>query len=655
MTGFAQQNDPIALIVNGRPIPKSEFEISYKKNNDLTDNSKESFEDFLKSYIDYQLAVEEAYSQKLDTMSDFQYQRSTFRSSIAAPYMQEGATLANSYTARIKKYLEQDVEINHTLIPFEKENLLPADTLVVYKKAMTVYSKLKKNGFVGDEYKDNTLNPSVVYDHSLSNGYMGWVTPSMFPSKVVDAIYALSPGEVSKPIRTIKGYHIVQVLNRRSAVGKLKVDHIYFAFPQIPATQKQVDSVMLATKELMATSGVTFDALCVAYAEAYGLKNGCAFDPFGLDGQLPASLISEAYRIKKSGDLSNPVVTDLGVHLMRLVGKESPMTDEQQLAEIKRMIGAKDWWYYLSLENQKALFEKYNLRVNADAYGKIKTIAEKIFPNDPEFIPLVKNQDDMLFVIDDTVQISVGRFVAHLKGQIKNEEKKDYEEAMSKFFGAKTEESFNLSVEQLDWEFGQFAAKVLQAYVFETLEKRHPGMSSRINEFAGGLLAYEVKDRNVYRKANVDAEGLERFFEANKSKYMWSEPRFVGYVMRCSDEKSYNLVKKIVDSVKADANLITLINKEFEKYSLSKPKVEKGFWIQGENPTIDRAFFKNKDVVQEKFVVLKGRVMTQPEKIADVGGSLIADYQDFLEKEWIEGLRDKYEVIINKEVLEDIK
>lgn len=47
--------------------------------------------------------------------------------------------------------------------------------------------------------------------------------------------------------------------------------------------------------------------------------------------------------------------------------------------------------------------------------------------------------------------------------------------------------------------------------------------------------------------------------------------------------------------------------------------------------------------------------MTQPEKVADVGGNLIADYQDFLEKEWIEGLRAKYEVVVNKEVLEDIK
>lgn len=141
VTAFAQQNDPVAIVVNGRPIHKSEFEISYKKNNDLTDNSKESFEDFLKSYVDYQLAVEEAYSQKLDTMSDFQYQRSTFRSSIAAPYMQEGTALMDSYITRLKKYLEQDVEINHTLIPFEKENVLPADTLAAYKKAMLVYSK----------------------------------------------------------------------------------------------------------------------------------------------------------------------------------------------------------------------------------------------------------------------------------------------------------------------------------------------------------------------------------------------------------------------------------------------------------------------------------------------------------------------------------
>lgn len=656
VTVFAQQNDPVALLVNGRPIHKSEFEISYKKNNELTDNSKESFDKFLQSYIDYQLAVEEAYSQGLDTASNFRYQVSTFRSGIAVPYMQEGGDLIEAYIDRLKKYKEQDVEINHVLIPFGKDQVLPADTLVAYKKAMDVYARLKKDGFVGDLSKDNTGYLSVVRDRSQLDGYLGWVTPSMLPAKIVNAIYSLPLQELSKPIRTIKGYHIVQVLARRQAVGKLKVDHIYFAFPQIPATPNQIDSVMLAAKSLLATPGANFDDLCIAYTEAYGLKDkGCTLEAFGLDGQLPVSLITAAYKIKNVGDLSELVVTELGVHLMRLAAKLPLPDSNRQLKEVKELMSTKDWWCYQSNENQKRLFKKYNLRLETAAYDKIKAIANNYQPTDSLFVRHISNREDVLFVIDDSVKISVGRFADYLNGQVKTEKKESYEQAMSKFFGSKTEDPFNLSVEQLDWLFAQFAIRILQTYVFDTLEKRYPEMSSRITEFAGGLLAYEVKDRNIYRTIGRDREGLQQLFQKNRKKYVWDNPRFKGYVIRCSDEKSYKLVKKIADSVKEDVNLITLIKKEFERSSLPMPEMEKGIWSEGDDPAVDGACFKKKDSETEAFVLLKGKLLKAPQEYTDAGGDLVADYQDFKEMEWFGDLRGKYKVVVNKEVLETVR
>lgn len=648
---LAQQNDdPVILIVNSRPIHKSEFEISYKKNRSLTDNSKESFQDFLQSYIDYQLAVEEAYSQKLDTATDFRYQRSTFRSSVAVPYMQENTGVVEACIERLKQYFRQDVEINHTLIPFDKDNILPTDTLEVYKEAMTVYSKLKKTGFVGDEYIDNTVIPSVVYDRCSLNGYLGWVTPKMLPAKIVDVVYSLSLNEISKPIRTIRGYHIVQVLGRRPAVGKLMVNHIYFAFPQIPATQEQVDSVKAVAKNLLSSPDVSFETLCEAYADAYGLKdNGCTLDPFGLDGGLPASLIGESYRIKSQGDLSDLVVTDIGVHLMRLVEKMPLPDDDQLLKEIKGLVASKDWWYYLTLEEQNALFSKYNLKVNKKVYRKIESLAEQIFPMDSAFASQVSNQDDMLFVIEDSVKVSVSRFVAYLKGQVVNHEEVDYQKAMTDFFGIKSDDPFNLSTEQLRWLFSQFAARVLYAHVYNTLEKRYPDMASKVNEFAGGLLAFEAKDKNVFRKAEVDEDGLRFFFEKNRERYVWYEPRFKGYLIRCEDEESYNLVKKITDSIKADTNLVTLIDEEFENRSLSKPKIVKGVWRNGDDADIDESSLKKKNIL------LIGRQISMPEEYTDVRNTLTADYQDYLEKEWIEGLRAKYKVEINKDVLEKIR
>lgn len=656
MPATAQATDPVMFTVNGRPVHKSEFEISYKKNNNLTDSTKESFKDFLQSYIDYQLNVEEAYAQQLDTTADFRFQRSIYKSSIAAPFLKESTAINERYIEKLKSYLQEDVEINHTLIPFSKEDIFPSDTLTAYKKAMALYEKLLSKGFNREINTDNTKSRSIEYNHTALNGYLGWVVPTMFPAKVVDAIYSLPLNKISKPIRTTKGYHIVEVLGRRPAVGRIKVDHIYFAFPQIPPTEKQVDSVLNTVKELTSSPDVNFDMLCHAFAEAYNLKEkGCSFDPFGLDAQLPMALITEAYKLKEAGNLSNPVISDVGVHLMRLVEQIPSPKGEELQGLANKILGSKDWAFFVTQDNQRSLFEKYSLKINNKSYRKILTVAGSIFPTDSSFASLIANKDDILFTIEDSVHVKVDRFAAFLREQVKTEEKDSYEKAVTKFLGERSGDPFNLSTEKLDWFLLQFGIRTLHNHVYNTLEARYPEMASMINEFAGGLLAFEVKDKNIYKKAEHDIEGMKHFFEQNKHKYTWNEPRFKGYEIRCPNENSYKLVKIIVDSTSDDVNLISLINQEFADNLPLKPQIVKGLWRKGENDAIDDIIFDKKEMKITDNIILEGRLINSPEEYNDVKGLLLADYQDFLENEWINNLRMKYKVDINTEILRTVQ
>jgi peptidyl-prolyl cis-trans isomerase SurA len=70
--------------------------------------------------------------------------------------------------------------------------------------------------------------------------------------------------------------------------------------------------------------------------------------------------------------------------------------------------------------------------------------------------------------------------------------------------------------------------------------------------------------------------------------------------------------------------------------------------------------FKSKAVVEADkdypFVFVKGKLLKSlPEDYTDVRGLVTADYQEFLEKQWIASLRQKYPVEIEKKVLETVK
>ncbi|MBP6356165.1 MAG: hypothetical protein KA303_02615, partial [Paludibacter sp.] len=89
-------------------------------------------------------------------------------------------------------------------------------------------------------------------------------------------------------------------------------------------------------------------------------------------------------------------------------------------------------------------------------------------------------------------------------------------------------------------------------------------------------------------------------------------------------------------------------------------KVEKGLFAQGENKAVDKFGFKVKKAKFEPtkeypyvFVVGKNLKNT-PEDYTDVRGLVTADYQEYLEKEWITALRAKFTVEIDQNVLKTV-
>ena len=219
-----------------------------------------------------------------------------------------------------------------------------------------------------------------------------------------------------------------------------------------------------------------------------------------------------------------------------------------------------------------------------------------------------------------------------------------------KSFINKTRAEYNLPASMSDQE--------VKAYADAHLEEKHADLRNLVREYHDGIMLFDVSLREVWDKANKDTEGLAAFFKANKKNYVWEEPRYKGYIIQAKDMASAKAAKQIVKSANPDS-VMSYLNQRVNIDSVTYVKVQNGLWTKGQNAMVDKYAFKDKETeftpTEEYPVVLcVGKIIAAPQEYMDVRGQVTNDYQDQLEKQWIEALREKYPVIINEEVLESL-
>ena len=219
-------------------------------------------------------------------------------------------------------------------------------------------------------------------------------------------------------------------------------------------------------------------------------------------------------------------------------------------------------------------------------------------------------------------------------------------------FIAKTRAEYNLPADMSDAD--------VKAYADARLEEKYPELRNLVREYHDGILLFDVSLREVWDKANKDHEGLTAFFKANKKQYTWDEPRYKGWLIYAKTDLAAKAAKQIVKGASDKAKVDSILNERVNLDSVTYVKVEYGLWTAGKNAAVDVYGFKNKTATytaSEEYpvVVAVGKVLKRPEEYNDDRGKIVTDYQDYLEKLWIANLREKYPVVINEEVWNDLK
>lgn len=216
------QND-ILMTIGDTKVTLGEFENVYHKNNSVKSvDTGKSINDYIDLFINFKLKVKEAEELGLDTAKKFKEELAGYRKQLAQPYLTD-REVNEKLLKETYDRLKEDVCTSHILIKCG-ETALPKDTLAAYNRIMKIYTRIQK----GESFEKLASEKGVSDDTTIISkaGYIGCFTALdlVYPFETV--AYNTKIGEVSKPVRTRFGYHIIKVNDRRKARGEIKVAHI---------------------------------------------------------------------------------------------------------------------------------------------------------------------------------------------------------------------------------------------------------------------------------------------------------------------------------------------------------------------------------------------------------------------------------------------
>ena len=451
------------------------------------------------------------------------------------------------------------------------------------------------------------------------------------------AAYKTNVGEVSMPFKTQFGYHVVKVLDKRPSRGSVTVSHIMIS-------DKQKDSTILPDEraELIFEkykSGESFEALAKQFSDdKSSARNGGKLNTFK-SGQLNSTEFEDAaFALKNIGDVSQPVKTQYGYHIIKLLEKKPIQNFEDVKATLEAQVKRDSRSKLIQSAMAAELVKRYKINEDSKAKDYFKSIITPEYFTGQLSIPQDFEGDKELLKINDEVS-AYKDFVSHLK----NVQRRYYNKPVG----------VNMLIED---EYKIFKENALIQYREDHLEDEDEDFADILKEYRDGLLLFDLMEQEIWNKASQDTIGLKAFYEENKSNYKWGKR--VDLLMLSSPSKDeLSIIKSHLDSGKSQQDIDVLLNERQNKSVV----VTKGVY-EIEDTIFPDGFKFNlgvSDVIKhnESYHVIKIYTIKEAQEklFEDVRGAVINDYQEYLEKKWIEELKQRFPVKVNQSVFNSLK
>ncbi|MBX2938753.1 MAG: peptidylprolyl isomerase [Ferruginibacter sp.] len=604
-------------------VQLNELMQAYNKNRTQGDTDV-SLKEYLRMYADFKLKVQAAREIRLDTLQSVRQDVQNFRSQMVEPYLMDKAS-ANQLLEEAVLRSKTDKRIAYFFTPRPSGG----DSTSSYAVMQKVYNALVsgRNDF------DNMAIHATTQLVKVSFIDAGFVTAFSLPYALENVVYALRPGEVSKPFSTSSGYHIIKVLEERPHIGEWKIAQILIALPESP--DKQEVTLALAKSDSLyqqILQGANFGQLAKQFSD-----DKFSFSTFGelpafSTGKFAPDFETQVLQLTQDGMVSKPFRTAMGFHILKRISHVSmqevkPESWKQQIQEklmkdnrmnISRNIFNKQIEKSTGFRVTHTVKQDVLIALADSVKGKASISLSESFPESTK--PVARFKDRTITVSD---------WLAFVQNYTTN---------------------FNLykgEPSELLWE--KFKETSVRNYYKDHLEKYNPDFQFQMQEFLEGNMLFEVMERHVWGKAATDSASLEQLYAKQPEKYRWdaSADMILFHVTDLNEAKiiSQKILNRISrEVIESEHPYILTDSGRFETDQLFDPTFTPA-------PHTVSPFKVQPDGTVTFVYIVRLHQGGEQKSFAEARGLVINDYQDILEAQWLEALRKKYPVRLYESVL----
>jgi peptidyl-prolyl cis-trans isomerase SurA len=664
------KNNPALFTIKGEPVLVNDFKYIYEKNNS-NEKDKLYTEDNLRSYLDlfinFKLKIHAALDARIDTTENFKKEYTQYRSQLAQPYLID-RTATQKLIDEAYDRSTQEIRAAHILI-----NVGPDDSQRKQDSALKVINRLRDSITKGADFekvaKKFSQDPSAQYN----GGDLGYFTSFQMIYAFESAAFELQKiGEISKPVKTQFGWHIILLKDRRKNRGEVHVRHILVndneknTDPERRQAKQKIDSVYFQLGK-----GRKFEELAMAYSDHQPSKeNGGEIGWFNSFATFPEPFMEAAFSLKTKGEYTKPFQTTYGWHILQLMDTRPVKTKGEMMESLKSKIQRDT----RSEQSKEAAIEKFKVEyqlkekkpeVLESFTAKVldTTLLNGDFKTKNRKIPTTE-----LFRLGDT-KYTYQDFAKWLE---KNQFVKKYKD-----LGTATKQYYK-----------DYVNKTVIAYADSKLEDKYTEFRNISNEYKEGILLFDITDKNVWSKATADTVGQKALYTKNASKYVWGErvdavifdlkpngtfkdTLIAKKTVSVKDKKTKKVTKmtindttytevKLVDAFKkmiGEGKSAVQVANHFNSIDPLFVNIKTGLFESGENKMVDKTNWQGGlwEVGTENgrvyYTLIRSKKAPEQKKYNEIKGVIISDYQDKLEKEWISNLKQKYPVEIDEVAL----
>lgn len=625
-------DEKILMTVNGREVTAGEFISMYRKSPDQSE--KADIDEYLEQFKVFKLKVADAIESGFDTTRAFRSELEGYRKQLAASYLTDHGLKEELIREMYRKSLTE-IKASHILVGCPPD-AMPKDTIKAWNKAMAIRRRILE----GESFEKAARESSDDRSAGINGGNLGWVALFQMVEPFEKAAWSISPGDISMPVRTTFGYHLIRVSDRRPSMGKIRVAHIMKAVPPnsdkktIEAAKSVIDSVY----RLLST-GQPFGGLAARFSDhkESASVNG-ELKWFGA-GEIIPDFAEAAFSISDTGKYTLPVRTNFGFHIIKLLERKPPPTFDEARPVIESKIRTSDLEALQKQSIVRKLKEEYNFTLNQEVYKWFIRHTDSLIINKKSSYDLKKVPAEDIYTFSG--QSMPAKDFALMIGH------------------AGLKSSYDDPKKFIDQAVESVSSQQVYEYENSVLEKKYPDFRYLMKEFHDGILLFEISSRKVWDRTRTDSAGLYRYYEENKNSYL-SKRSLEGKLYTLNLPDGMRKLAKAFEKNKDRPDKDLRMTEKFNGRGDTVLTISEVIWSYGDDPDIDRlewkpgvqTFVKNN---VPSLIFVKKINEPAPLPFSSVQAEMISGYQDMLMAEWIKQLKNKYAVEVDGEVLQAVK